>query len=40
MRDDQYCHCGSCGHETVKECFTKACSCCLSDHQGSFGKNR
>jgi|GEM_PF-3180913 len=40
MRDDQFCHCGSCGHETVRECYQKECKCCLPDHQGAFGKNR
>ncbi|EIJ67002.1 hypothetical protein BD31_I1437, partial [Candidatus Nitrosopumilus salaria BD31] len=39
MRDDALCHCGSCGHEKTDECYTKQCSCCLSDHQGAFGKN-
>lgn len=40
MRDDAYCHCGTCGHEKTQECYTDECSCCLSDHQGAFGKNR
>lgn len=40
MTSDPFCHCGSCGHETVNECYTKQCPCCLSDHQGPFGKNR
>jgi len=40
MRDDEFCHCGSCGHEKEIECYTKQCQCCLSDHQGSFAKNR
>ena len=40
MRSDPYCHCGACGHEKVSECYTKQCSCCLTDHQGAFGKNR
>jgi hypothetical protein len=40
MTDDPFCHCGSCGHEKVDECYTKQCTCCLTDHQGSFGKNR
>ena len=40
MRDDVFCHCGSCGHEKTDECYTKQCSCCLSDHQGPFGKNK
>jgi len=29
MKEDQYCHCGSCGHEKVNECYKKECSCCL-----------
>ena len=33
-------YCGSCGHEKVDECYAKQCSCCLTDHQGAFGKNR
>jgi len=39
MTDDPFCHCGSCGHEKVDECYAKQCSCCLTDHQGAFGKN-
>jgi len=34
------CNCGSCGHEKIDECYTKQCSCCLTDHQGAFGKNK
>jgi len=34
------CDCGSCGHEKIDECYTKQCACCLTDHQGAFGKNR
>ena len=40
MVSDNFCHCGSCGHEKIDECYTKQCTCCLSDHQGPFGKNR
>ena len=40
MRDEKFCHCGSCGHEKVDECYVKQCLCCLSDHQGAFGKNK
>ncbi|WP_268542043.1 hypothetical protein [Candidatus Nitrosotenuis cloacae] len=40
MKDDKFCHCGSCGHEQVSECYTKQCTCCLPDHQGAFAKNR
>ncbi len=40
MRDEVFCNCGSCGHEKVGECYAKQYSCCLSDHQGAFGKNR
>ena len=40
MTDDPFCHCGSCGHEKVDECYSKQCGCCLPDHQGAFGKNR
>lgn len=40
VTSDTFCHCGSCGHETINECYTKQCPCCLSDHQGPFGKNR
>ena len=34
------CQCGSCGHENIDECYTRQCGCCLTDHQGAFGKNR
>ena len=34
------CQCGLCGHENFEECYTKQCACCLTDHQGAFGKNR
>lgn len=37
MGNDPFCHCG---HEKVDECYTKQCGCCLTDHQGAFGKNR
>ncbi|HSG83360.1 MAG TPA: hypothetical protein VLA08_02250 [Nitrosopumilus sp.] len=40
MVGDNFCHCGSCGHEKVDECYTKECACCLTDHQGPFDKNR
>jgi len=40
MGNDPYCHCGTCGHEKIDECYTKQCSCCLTDHQGAFGENR
>ncbi len=40
MSDFKTCDCGSCGHEKQSECFLKECKCCLTDHQGSFGKNR
>ena len=40
MVGDNFCHCGSCGHEKIDECYTKQCACCLTDHQGPFGKNR
>ena len=40
MRDDVFCHCGSCGHEKVGEYYVKQCESCLSDHQGAFGKNK
>ena len=35
------CDCGSsCAHELADECYRDQCRCCLSDHQGPFGKNR
>jgi len=40
MVGDNFCHCGSCGHEKIDECYTKQCGCCLTDHQGPFDKNR
>ena len=40
MASDNFCHCGTCGHEKIDECYTKQCTCCLTDHQGPFGKNR
>ncbi len=40
MREDRTCDCGSCGHESVQECYKKECKCCLTDHQGAFAKNR
>ena len=40
MTNDPYCHCGCCDREKVNECYTKQCTCYLTDHQGAFGKNR
>ena len=40
MLDDEFCHCGSCGHEKINECYVKQCSYCLSDYQRAFGKNK
>ena len=40
MPKGKACDCGACVHEYVEECYTNQCRCCLSDHQGPFGKNR